>query len=67
MSRLEKELTEGGIRQMGSARLNKQRWGDRLHLGDPRDSEILLQGCSSQLIIYDCYGVPRAVVLPQTY
>lgn len=50
---------------MGSARLNKQRWGDRLQLGDPRDSEILLQGCSSQLIIYDCYGVSRAVVLPQ--
>lgn len=24
---------------MDSARLNKQRWGDRLQLGDPRDSE----------------------------
>lgn len=39
MSRLRKELTEGGIMQVDSARLSKHRWGDRLRLGDPRDSE----------------------------
>ena len=48
------EVADGGRRKTDSGRLNKQRWVDRLPLGDLRDSETLLHGYSSSLIIYDC-------------
>lgn len=49
---------------MDSARLNKQRWGDRLQLGDPRDSEHFCMAVAPSLS-FMTVRESRAVVLPQ--